>query len=337
MFRTFSLRAASLSLATTALVCAAAAGADYREHPEARVFMAEMVEEHDFELEKLQRWFAQAEQKEAILEAIARPAERTRTWAEYRPIFIQRLRVDRGVEFWNEHRDALARAERELGVPAEIIVAIIGVETNYGRTTGSYRVLDALSTLAFDYPPRSAFFRRELKQYLILMREHEQNPLDFKGSYAGAMGLGQFMPSSYRHYAVDFDGDEFADIWNNPVDAIGSVANYFAEHGWRAGEPVVVRARAAEELSPELESEWNKIDPPERTVAYWRERGLTPIFPLAGTLPTQGLHLEGVHGDEYWLALHNFYVITRYNRSHLYAMASYQLSLAIKAAWENSQ
>lgn len=320
------------------LVLLAAGGpvlADYREHPEAQVFMAEMVEEHGFEKGRLEAWFRAAERKDAILEAIARPAERTRTWAEYRPIFIQPLRVKRGVEFWEKHSEALARAERELGVPAEVIVAIIGVETNYGRTTGSYRVLDALSTLAFDYPPRSPFFRKELKQYLILMREQEQNPLAFKGSYAGAMGLGQFMPSSYRNYAVDFDGDGFADIWNNPVDAIGSVANYFAEHGWRAGEAVVVRARAGEVLSLALETEWNKIEPPSHPIAYWRDLGLEPIFPLVDTLPTQALHLEGVHGDEYWLALHNFYVITRYNRSHMYAMATYQLSLAIKTAREN--
>lgn len=308
--------------------------ADYREHPQAQAFIADMVEEHNFSAEQLRGWLGQARRQDSILELIARPAERTRTWAEYRPIFLQPLRVERGIVFWNEHKEALARAERELGVPAEMIVAIIGVETNYGRTTGTHRVIDALSTLAFDYPPRSPFFRRELGQFFVLMREQEQNPLDFKGSYAGAMGYGQFMPSSYRHYAIDFDGDGFADIWNNPTDAIGSVANYFAEHGWQPGRPVAVRARAAEQLDESLDAVWNNIDPPQQSLAHWRELGLVPIFPLAETAKSQPLHLEGIHGDEYWLAFHNFYVITRYNRSHLYAMATYQLSLELKAAME---
>jgi len=326
-------RRLGLSLCAAALLSAPAL-ADYREHPEAQQFVADMVERHDFSAEELRAWLSEARKQDSILELIARPAERTRTWAEYRPIFLQPLRVERGVEFWNEHREALTRAERELGVPAEMIVAIIGVETNYGRNTGTHRVIDALSTLAFDYPPRSPFFRRELEQFFVLMREHEQNPLDFKGSYAGAMGYGQFMPSSYRHYAIDFDGDGFADIWNNPTDAIGSVANYFAEHGWQTGRPVAVRARAADELSASLGEHWNKIDPPQQSLAHWRERGLAPIFPLAETAKSQPLHLEGVHGDEYWLAFHNFYVITRYNRSHLYAMATYQLSLELKTAME---
>lgn len=315
----------------------ATAWGDYREHPEAKKFVAEMVSEHEFERAQLLEWLGQAQRQDSILELIARPAERTRTWAEYRPIFLQPLRVERGLEFWQAHRSAFERAERELGVPPEIVLAIIGVETNYGRTTGSHRVIDALSTLAFDYPPRSPFFRRELAQYFILMREQEQNPLAFKGSYAGAMGYGQFMPSSYRHYAIDFDGDGRIDIWNNPTDAIGSVANYFVEHGWQSGQPVAVRARAQGELSEELDEAWNKINRPERSLAHWRARGLVPIFALPESIESQPLRLEGVHGTEYWLAFNNFYVITRYNRSHLYAMATYQLSLEIKAAMAQTQ
>lgn len=311
--------------------------ADYRQHPEARAFVSELSREHGFEASWLERWLGEAKRQDTILEAIARPAERTRTWAEYRPIFLQPLRVTRGIAFWREHREALARAERELGVPPEIVLAIIGVETNYGRTTGSHRVIDALSTLAFDYPPRAPFFRKELAQYFILMREQEQNPLDFKGSYAGAMGYGQFMPSSYRHYAIDFDGDGFADIWNNPTDAIGSVANYFAEHGWQRDAPVAVRARASDELERGEASDWNRIHPPELTVADWAERGLTPIFPLPAELPANALALEGDFGEEFWLAFHNFYVITRYNRSHLYALAVEQLSKEIKTAMETEQ
>ncbi|MGD8175740.1 lytic murein transglycosylase B [Marinimicrobium sp. ARAG 43.8] len=313
---------------------AAAARADYREHPEARAFIDEMVEDEGFEREPLTAWLGEAQRQDSILEAIARPAERTRTWAEYRPIFVQPLRVERGVEFWQENRDAFQRAEQELGVPAEVILAIIGVETHYGRITGSHRVIDALSTLAFDYPPRAPFFRKELKQYFILMREHEQNPLAFKGSYAGAMGYGQFMPSSYRHYAIDFDGDGFADIWNNPTDAIGSVANYFAEHGWQRDGLVAVRARASGEVERGDEKDWNRIDPPQHSVGDWNERGLSPIFELPADMPANALWLEGDHGEEFWLVFHNFYVITRYNRSHLYALAVDHLSREIKTAME---
>lgn len=318
----------------TALGIGAPVYADYRQHPEAERFITEMAERHGFEEAQMRAWMAEAERQDSILEAIARPAERTRTWAEYHPIFLQPLRVTRGVEFWQSHRDAFERAEATYGVPPEVILAIIGVETNYGRTMGSHRVIDALTTLAFDYPPRSPFFRRELEQYFILMREQKQNPLAFKGSYAGAMGFGQFMPSSYRNYAVDFDGDGLVDIWNNPTDAIGSVANYFAEHGWQRDGLVAVRARAGASLERGAEKDWNRIEPPERTVSDWQERELTPIFPLPGEAPANALALEGDYGEEFWLAFQNFYVITRYNRSHLYALAVQQLSKAIKTAME---
>lgn len=320
----------------TALGAGAPAYADYRQHPEAERFVADMAERHGFDEAQMRAWLAEAERQDGILEAIARPAERTRTWAEYRPIFLQPLRVTRGVEFWQAHREAFERAEATYGVPPEVILAIIGVETNYGRTMGRHRVIDALTTLAFDYPPRAPFFRRELEQYFVLMREQKQNPLAFKGSYAGAMGFGQFMPSSYRHYAVDFDGDGFVDIWNNPTDAIGSVANYFAEHGWQRDGLVAVRARAGASLERGAEEDWNRIEPPERTLNDWRARGLTPIFSLPGETPANALALEGNHGDEFWLAFNNFYVITRYNRSHLYALAVQQLSNAIKTAMETT-
>ena len=313
-------------------LCSPCAQADYSQHPEAPAFIEKLVREQELPPEQIAIWLARAERQEAILEAIARPAERTKTWAEYRPIFIQPLRLERGLAFWREHREALERAEQELGVPAELILAIIGVETHYGRITGSYRVLDALATLAFDYPPRAAFFRRELAQYLILMQELELPPERFKGSYAGAMGYGQFMPSSYRHYAIDFDGDGFADIWNNPVDAIGSVAHYFARHGWRQDAPVALRARAQQLPEAELDRVWNKIDKPSKPVRHWRDRGLEPILPVDDQYLAQPLKLEGIHGTEYWLGFHNFYVITRYNRSHLYAMASYHLSRELRRA-----
>jgi len=310
---------------------APAAFADYRSHPEAEKFITEMVQEHGFERKQMEAWFAQANKQQSILDAIARPAERTKTWKEYRPIFIIPLRVSNGVKFWKEHRDVLARAEKTYGVPAEIIVSIIGVETNYGGNMGSHKVIDALSTLAFDYPPRSPFFRKELQNYFFLIREQKQDPLAFKGSYAGAMGYGQFMPSSYREYAVDFDGDGFTDIWNNTTDAIGSVANYFKRHGWREGEPVAVRARFEGDASKYT---FNQIDQPDVTVKEWKKRGFQPISALDDNLPAVALQLEGQHGTEYWLAPRNFYVITRYNRSHLYSMAVLQLGQLIREEME---
>lgn len=328
------------------LLWTGSAHADYRQHPEAQAFIDEMVMEHGFERDQVEEWLGRARQQESILEAIARPAERTKTWREYRPIFVVPLRIRNGVTFWREHRQALERAEREFGVPAELVVAIIGVETNYGRNMGSHRVIDALTTLAFDYPPRAPFFRSELENYLLLTREQEQNPMAFKGSYAGAMGYGQFMPSSYRNYAVDFDGDGFTDIWNNPVDAIGSVAHYFQAHGWQSGAPVAVRARrseipagqeGAEQQGAEEHPVFNKIDPPAISLGTWRGHGLVPIVTMPDEWLAQGYQLQGVHGEEFWLGLQNFHVITRYNRSHMYALAVYQLSREIKNAMETAE
>ncbi len=309
--------------------------ADYSAHPEAKKLIDEMVSEHDFEREALQQLFAQATRRDNILEAIARPAERVRPWREYRPIFVVPARVENGVRFWQEHKETLARAEQTYGVPASIIVAIIGVETNYGGNMGRHRVLDALATLAFDYPPRSPFFRSELKHYLILTREQGQDPRDFVGSYAGAMGYGQFMPSSYRAYAVDFDGDGQIDIWNNITDAIGSVANYFKVHGWRHGEPVAVRARIGDDFRDP--DNLNSIARPDTPLAQWQQRDVVPIVPMADSLAANLLKLDGQHGDEYWFGFRNFYVITRYNRSHMYAMATYHLSRELREQMEAGQ
>jgi membrane-bound lytic murein transglycosylase B len=305
--------------------------ADYSNHAETAAFVDEMVQEHNFSREEILQWLRGANKQQSILDAISRPAERTKTWKEYRPIFIVPLRITNGVKFWQEHRAVLERAEQVYGVPAEIIVAIIGVETNYGRNTGSHKVIDALTTLAFDYPPRSPFFRKELQNYFLLTREQKQNPLALKGSYAGAMGYGQFMPSSYRNYAVDFDGDGFTDIWNNTTDAIGSVANYFKEHGWQTGEAVVSRARFEGDPTTEV---FNDIQPPTRTVKEWKERGFVPISDIPDATKVSILQLDGQHGIEYWLGTKNFYTITRYNRSHLYSMATHQLSQLIKEKME---
>lgn len=312
----------------TAMSCAAE---NYDLHPSATALVDELVEEEGFDREALTRLFAQAERKDSILEAIARPAEKVKPWYEYRGIFLTEKREAQGAEFFNRHRVTLERAEREFGVPAEIIVAVIGVETSYGRNVGSYRVLDALSTLAFDYPPRSDFFTSELKHYLVLTRDQGLDPTEMMGSYAGAMGYGQFMPSSYRSYAIDFDNDEVIDIWQNPVDAIGSVANYFKRHGWRPGETVIAAADAAANTPDDIFVRSRKDLKPTRTVAQFAAKGLVARQQLDPDALAIAMQFELEKGYQYWLGLHNFYVITRYNHSAMYAMSVYQLSQAIGA------
>jgi len=302
----------------------------YAQHPLTAPFIEEMNAEFGFVGESLQSLFSQAQRKQFILDAISRPAERVKQWKEYRPIFITQSRVDKGVAFWQENQVALQRAEQEYGVPAEIIVAIIGVETIYGGNTGGHRVIDALSTLAFDYPPRAPFFRQQLKEYLLLTREEQVDPLSLTGSYAGAMGLPQFMPGSFRAYAVDFDADGHVDIWTNPTDAVGSVANYFIKHGWQPGQQVVVRAdikeaeRAEQGLSDNLD--------PKITVQQLQALGWTPRVPLDKQRKVTAFKLEAEQGSEYWIGLANFHAITRYNRSVMYAMAVNELAELLSAA-----
>lgn len=303
------------------------ANANYLEHEAVKPFVLEMVEKHNFDKREIEALFAQAEKKQSILDAIARPAEKRLEWKGYRKIFLTEDRITRGKAFMAEHKETLERAEKEFGVPKNIITAIIGVETRYGKNRGGYRVIDALSTLAFDYPPRSKFFRGELEHVLLLSREQKFNPIELKGSYAGAMGYGQFIPSSYRHYAVDFDGDGVADILNNPVDAIGSVANYFKQHKWVEGEPVTGLANVS---GADYEKALYKGLKPKYTLEEMAKWGVTPVDNFDPAAKGKLLKLEGKHGTEYWLGLHNFYVITRYNHSHLYAMAVYQLSEALK-------
>jgi len=298
----------------------------YQQHQETHRFINEVADNDGFSKQQLNEWFASATKKQSILDAISRPAEKTLTWKEYRKIFVTDSRIDKGIDFWQTHQETLAKAEQDFGVPAEVIVAIIGVETRYGKHKGRYRVIDALSTLAFDYPKRSAFFRKELREFLLLSREQKLDPLEPVGSYAGAMGYGQFIPSSYRAYAIDYDGDEFVDIWNNPVDAIGSVANYFKRHGWRSGEDVTVRTRASRGHDVSI---LNQSLKPSLTLKVLGESGFSVDDTLAGDRTATVMRLEGRWGSEYWLGLHNFYVITRYNHSRLYAMAVWQLSQEI--------
>lgn len=309
------------------LPSSAADVSNYGEHELVGEFINEMVETHGFDGTELRGWFAQAERKQSILDAISRPAEKALTWKEYRRIFVNESRTRKGVEFWHSNQEALKRAEEVYGVPPEMVVAIIGAETRYGTVTGSYRVIDALSTLAFDYPKRSAFFRKELENFLLLARDQKLDPMTLKGSYAGAMGYGQFMPSSYRSYAVDFDGDDKIDIWENPTDAIGSVANYFNRHGWKAGELVTSRARIDKNYDRDIVNQSLK---PELNIGQLAAQGFSPIDSLDQNEIATAIKLDGEHGAEFWLGLHNFYVITRYNKSKLYAMAVYQLSQSIK-------
>lgn len=296
---------------------------NYSDNPQAQAFIERMVVEHDADRAELQTLFAGAQYKQSIVDAMNRPAEKVKLWKDYRKIFITEKRLRQGLQFWREQRSWLEKMQADYGVPIEYVVAIIGVETYYGRVTGNYRVVDALATLAFDYPARSPFFTKELEHFLLLAKEQKLDPATLKGSYAGAMGYGQFMPSSYRAYAVDYDADGVADIWANPADAIGSVANYFVRHGWQPGEDVVVRAR----ISADYNSEGiNKLVKPTLNLAQLAERGFTPVSEMGAEVKAIPLRLQGQAGVEFWLGLQNFYTITRYNHSFRYAMAVTQLA-----------
>jgi membrane-bound lytic murein transglycosylase B len=297
------------------------------ERQDVKAFIAEMASKHGFDPQALGKVFAQVQLKQKIIDAITRPAE-SKPWHQYRPIFVTPTRIEEGVAFWNEHEKDLQRAQEVYGVPPEIVVAILGVETRYGRHKGGYRVLDSLATLAFAYPQRSAFFRGELEQYLLLTREEKLDPLAIKGSYAGAMGKAQFISSSYRHYAVDFDGDGRRDLWNDTSDAIGSVANYFQRHHWQPGEAVAAPVMVG---SNQIKVLVGKGIKPHSRVAELKKRGVTPKTKLDPEALGALIELKTRAGHEYWLGLNNFYVITRYNHSPLYAMAVYQLGQAIIA------
>lgn len=304
------------------------AQADYAKHEDAGPFIQRMVSQHGFTADEVRAHLDEAEQLDSVLKAMKRPAEKALPWHKYRRIFITNDRIDRGAEFMQQHRATLARAEEKYGVPAEIIVAIIGVETWYGRNTGSFRVLDALATLAFDYPRRADFFRAELEQYLLMCREEKMNPATPKGSYAGAMGLPQFMPSSFRHYAIDLNGNGRRDLWNETEDVIGSVANYLASRGWRRGEFIAAQVRGDTDAAEDFE--FSRLDPLNR-FGDFTAAGVRADIQAAPDAPAGMLELEGADDDEYWVALRNFFVITTYNRSPMYAMAVFQLGQAVKA------
>ena len=303
-----------------------------QQHPGAEAFVDEMVSLHGMDRERVTELLSQAEKHESIINAMTRPAE-AKPWHQYRPIFITTKRIDEGVAFWLENRQLLTQVEQQFGVPAAMVVAIIGVETSYGKILGSYRVVDALATLGFHYPPRAKFFRSELKHFLILGQEEGLDLEQIKGSYAGAMGLGQFISSSYRSYAVDFDADGQRNLWQSRPDAIASVANYFKRHGWRPGEPITTPAKRAEDARQLSDVPIKPAYPVAQMIDWGYRPTETPPSPdQAATL----IELETSNGAEYWLGYHNFYVISRYNHSALYSMAVYQLSKKIEQQIEFS-
>ena len=284
-----------------------------------------MVTTHQFNEFELNELFQGVEIKEDILKRISSPAEGL-PWYKYRKIFMTDARINGGVKFWQENEPALTAVEQQTGVPAEIIIAIIGVETAYGQKTGNYRVIDALSTLAFAYPPRSQFFLGELESYLLLCRNEHINPLEPTGSYAGAMGMPQFMPSSFNAYAVDFDNDSHRDIWHNKSDVIASVANYFVKHQWQTGQAIAIPVSATGES---YKTALTKDLKPDLRLAELESLNLKISRPLPLNTKVKLLAFEQQQNEELWAGLDNFYVITRYNHSPLYAMAVYQLSQAI--------
>ena len=294
-------------------------------------FIDKMVRQHGFDRAELTALLDEAVIDKTILETMARPAERVVPWFEYRNIFMTDERIAAGVRFWGEHAETLKQVADRYGVAPEMVVAIVGIETYFGTRMGRYRVVDALATLAFAYPPRSSFFTSELESFLLLSREENVDPKAALGSYAGAMGAGQFIPSSYRAYAVDVDGDGKRDLWSNWNDALGSVANYFAKHGWRAGEPVMERAIRTETFAGPEPRNALEID---GTVASVTRMGyvFTTTLPSDAPAAPYSFEAEG-GGSEYWVGYHNFGVVTRYNRSTKYALAAHQLSQAIRARY----
>ena len=301
---------------------------DYAEREEVQAFIREVAARHGFVERELRHLFSRVRRAEPVLEAIKPPPPKARSWEEYRGNFVNERRIAGGVEFWKKHRRVLERAESRYGVPPEYVVAIIGVETLYGRHTGRWRVVDALTTLAFDYPPRAAYFRNELEEYLLLVREQGKDVFSLRGSYAGAIGIPQFMPASARRYAVDFDGNGSVDLRRSPADAIGSVANFLKEHGWQRGGEVLFEARVGGEGWRGLAD--GSVDPKH-----------APADLRAAGVEFDGMP-EGVRAvlveletpdkpSEFRVGLHNFWVLTRYNRSAFYASVVHDLAQAVKS------
>jgi len=317
-----------VALQAAALLSPVAAPALDTARPDVRAFMDDLVSKDGFEQAYVRGVFGGVESKQGILDAMSRPAEKVKPWFEYRAIFLTPRRISAGVDFYRAHEARLREISASTGIPAEIITAILGVETFYGTRTGSFRAVDALSTLAFDYPPRSDFFRSELRHLFLLAREEQLDIGTLTGSYAGAMGPPQFIPSSYRAYAVDGSGDGRRDLLKNWDDIVASIANYFARHNWQPGQPVATRAEFARDaIRPTGPTELVMKD----TVGSLARQGVQFTTDLPATAPALLVTLKGEDGDEYWVGFQNYYTITRYNRSTMYALAVFELSEAIAA------
>lgn len=296
------------------------------DRDDVRAFIAELTATDGFDQQYVEKILADSAVQQSILDAMSRPAEKVKPWHEYRAIFITPKRIQAGVEFYAEHRELLAQIEADTGVPPTMILGIVGVESFFGRITGKHRVVDALATLGFDYPPRAKFFRSELNQAFLLAREEQMDLLEIKGSYAGAMGPPQFIPSSYRNYAIDGDGDGRRDLIDNWADILASVANYFAVHRWQAGKPVAALGTVSEDAAELPLNDGLKL---QSTVGDLSKAGVFFPTELANDARAGLWQLEGADGDEYWVGFDNLYVITRYNRSVMYALAAWELGEAI--------
>ena len=296
--------------------------ADYSSREEVIEFIEYMSKKHNFDKPYLESIFLNAFHQEKVIRIMNRQPEGTMTWARYKGIMVTESRISAGKEFITTYKSDLKRAQKVYGVPAEIIASIIGIETRYGRITGNTRVIDALSTLAFDYPRRAKFFKIQLEEFLLLSKEEGLNPEEIKGSIAGAMGYGQFMPDSYRDYAVDFDKDGSRDILNNPVDAIGSVANFLSKKGkWKPNTPIAIKAKSLS-LNGPIKSSFK----PNMTSIDLEKMGLETTENIPGNLKFVPISLDLDEGHEYWLGFDNYNSISRYNRSKLYVMAVFEFS-----------
>jgi membrane-bound lytic murein transglycosylase B len=321
------LTAAGLICAALLLLATQPASAIDVKRPEVKEFIAHMSAAYGFKKSALRKLLKSADSQPAIIDAMSKPAEKAKLWYEYRPIFLNERRIREGTEFWVAHRQALDQASIKSGVAPEYLAAILGVETYYGRLTGTYRVLDALATLSFDYPPREKFFRDELEQFLLLARDAHLDPKTLKGSYAGAMGAPQFMPSNYRRYAVDADSNGHIDLWNDWPDVCASVGNYLKEHGWNAGEPVLEEATVQPEKAGDLDGRKLALS---ETIASLEAKGVSFEAPLPPEAPAILIAADEPDGVHWRVGYNNFFVITRYNHSALYAMAVYELATAMK-------
>jgi membrane-bound lytic murein transglycosylase B len=319
-----------IALITLFSSCILHADKTFTQRKDVQQFINLMVTKHGFNRQKLLQVMADVQLQPQIIESMNKPYEK-KSWDVYKQLFLTPQRVQGGIDFWKNNQESLAKAEKQYGVPANVIVAIIGIETLYGKNQGNYRVIDALSTLAFNYPKRSEFFTKELGEYLLLCREHDVPPTQYLGSYAGAMGKPQFMPSSYRYYAANFTGTPKKDLMNDDQAVIASVANYFHKHGWSLNQGVAQPAKV-------VGTKYKHINTNYKTAAYnLKQLAAAGVKPLTASINHPGkvglIELTTQAGPEYWLAYPNFYVITRYNTSPQYALAVYLLSQQLKNQW----